>query len=194
MRGLTVILLISICVSIAFAENPNAMNHQTVCRLGFVYFPTGSVKAPADVERSIFYDSFAYRLGGEYFLSDYLSVGPGIEYLNRKINPDAYLSSKISLVSIYIDARFSYPMTDSGRSCFVIGLGTGVSHLAEKGSVAKTGPSIYSIAGFNIGVGKNMGWDLLYRYGFTRVDLPTVREYRFESWAFQTSLSYRFKL
>jgi hypothetical protein len=39
-----------------------------------------------------------------------------------------------------------------------------------------------------------MGLDLLYRYGFTQIELKDIREYRFKSWAIQTGLNYRFKL
>jgi len=85
-------------------------------------------------------------------------------------------------------------MTDSGKSCFVMGLGAGLSKLTEKGSGSENGPSIYTIVGFNIGLGTKMGLDLLYRYGFTNIEIKDVREYRFTSWALQTGLSYRFKL
>jgi opacity protein-like surface antigen len=194
MRKLLLIFFMLSTISIAMAENPGEGNNQGALRAGFVYFPTGSVKMPSDDVRLTFYDSFAYKFGAEYSISEYVSVGPGIEYLNKKVNPDATFSTKISLVSLYLDARLSYPMTDSGKSCFVIGLGTGMVRLTEKGSGSENGPSIYTIVGFNIGLGTKMGLDLLYRYGFTRVDLEKVREYRFTSWALQTGLSYRLKL
>jgi hypothetical protein len=194
MRKLLLIFFMLSTISIAMAENPEETNHRGAVRAGFVYFPTGSVKMPSDNVRLTFYDSFAYRFGADYYISEYVSVGPGIEYLNKKVNPDATFSAKVSLISIFTDARFSYPMTDSGKSCFVLGLGAGISNLSEQGSGSKSGPSIYTIVGFDIGMGTNMGLDLLYRYGFTNIEIKNVREYRFTSWALQTGLSYRFKL
>ncbi len=186
--------LVAFIILMASQAITQAQTHKAEARIGLVYFPTGSVKMPSSIDKLTFYDSFAYKLGAAYSVSEYLSIGPGIEYLNKKVNPDATFSAKINVVSILADARFSYPMTDSGSSNFVLGLGTGLCRLSEKGSGSENGPSIYATIGFDIGVGTNMGMDLLYRYGFSRVDLENVREYRFDSWALQTGINYRFKL
>jgi hypothetical protein len=179
---------------IFFQSLTQARTNEGIARVGFTYLPTGTMKMPADVEGRTFYDSFALRIDLSYAVSDYLEIGPGIEFINKKVNPDATFSSKISVISALADARFSYPMTDSGSSNFVVGLGTGVCKLTEKGSGSATGPNIYGIIGFDIGLGKDMGLDLLLRYGFARAELENIREYRYNGWALQTGLNYRFRL
>lgn len=191
MRKTTLIVIILLMVSQVMTR---AQTDKAEARIGLVYFPTGSFKMPSSIDKLVFYDSFAFKFGAAYSISEYLSIGPGIEYLNRKVNPDATFSAKINIISFLADARFSYPMTDSGSSNFILGLGTGICRLTEKGSRSENGPSIYAMIGFDIGLRKNIGLDIIYRYGFMRVNLENVREYRYDSWALQTGLNYRFKL
>lgn len=191
MRKTAITILI---LSVILITTIRAQSNQAIARAGFTYFPTGTVKMPSDDEGLTFYDSFAYKFGLAYKISDYLEIGPGLEYMNRKVNPDATFCSTINALSLLADARFSYPMTDSGSSNLVIGMGSGICKLTEKGSGSATGPNFYGIIGFDFGVGTNMGLDLLVRYGFARVELENIREYRFDSWALQTGLNYRFRL
>jgi hypothetical protein len=193
-RNHLIFLLMFISISSStLAENDMKAGHRITTRFDLVYNPIGAIKTPSSDSRLTFYDSFAFKLAAEYFVSDYISIGPGIEYLSRKVNPDATFSANIKLIGYYLDGRFNYPLTDSGKSYLVIGLGTGISTLAEAGGSSSNGPSIYSIIGLDIGLRPNIGLDLLYRYGFTGIELKNIREYRFEGWALQAGLSYRFK-
>jgi hypothetical protein len=176
-----------------FAQDTLKASHKLSAWFDMVYNPIGSVKMPSSNSRLTFYDNIAFRLAGEYFVSDYVSIGPGFEYLSKRVSPDATFSSDIKLAGLFLDSRFNYPLTDSGNSFLVIGLGTGIVHLSEASGSGNNGPSFYTIAGLDIGLRPHLGLDLLYRYGFTRVDITNIREYRFTGWALQTGISYRFK-
>jgi hypothetical protein len=79
---------------IFFQSLTQARTNEGIARVGFTYLPTGTMKMPADVEGRTFYDSFALRIDLSYAVSDYLEIGPGIEFINKKVNPDATFSSK----------------------------------------------------------------------------------------------------
>lgn len=177
----------------ALADDAIKPGHRITTRADLVYYPVGNVKMPSSDIKLNYYDSFAFKLSGDYFISDYISLGPGIEYLSRSINPDATFSADIKVVGLYLDSRFSYPVTASGKSYLVFGLGAGMVNITEVGNSGDNGPGVYGIAGFDIGLRPDFGLDLLYRYGYTKVELKNIREYRFESWTIQAGLSYRFK-
>jgi hypothetical protein len=193
-RVLILIALMSGNLLVAQELSTNTHKNRMTARFDLAYTPISSVKIPFNKSEYDFYDSFAYRLSVEYFVAEYVSIGPGFEYLSRRVSTDGTFSDNIYLYNLYLDGRYSYPITDSGKSYFILGLGSGIANLKEKKYEKGNGFCIYGIIGLDVGIFSNMGIDFLYRYGSTRVTVKSYREYRIERSALQSGFSYRFNL
>ena len=196
MRGWPhILVLIAVCLA---ANNVNAEEAMTSTRkklavgFGLTYLPKVSIKTPSSDYAIEFYDSFPIELSLRYSISEYVAVGFAFEYLKRNIEPDATFSNTISLSSMKVDGRLSYPFTESGKSLLVLGLASGFGRLEEKDEGNGESVSLHTTAGFEFGFGRDFGVDLLYQYGVMRIDIDDIREYRFDGWSLKSSLYYRF--
>jgi hypothetical protein len=193
-RLIIVVLLMPSKMLMAQENDSTSSSIKLTARLDIPYTPISTVKVLANKTVCDFYDSFAYRLSVEYYIAENISIGPGFEYLTRRVSTDGTFSDNILMYSYYLDGRYSYPLTDSGNSFLVLGLGSGIATLKEENFISDNGFCIYGIIGLDIGLSPKVGLDLLYRYGSTRVTINNDREYRIERSALQAGISYRFKL
>lgn len=176
-------------------ENDLTSPQKFTARLCISYIPVGTIKfIPRDV-KDYFYDNLVYRVSAEYFISEYFSVGPGFEYLDKKVTveQDYPFTARVRLYCLYLDSRYNHPLTDTGTSYLVFGMGTGIGKLNESDNAEETGFCLYGLIGLDIALWHDIGMDFLYRYQTTRMTINNDRNYRFEGSALQTGLSYRFK-
>jgi opacity protein-like surface antigen len=194
-RFILIMILISTSVTLAEQKNDLASSGRITARLSMLYIPVGTIKFISPDTKNNFYDNLAFRISAEYFISDYFSLGPGIEYLSKHVKPEqGYpFDADIKLYNFYFDCRYSYPLTDSETSYLVMGIGTGIGSLDESGDARETGFCLYGLLGFDIALSHDVGLDLLYRYQTNRMTIDYERNYRFEGSALQAGLNYRFK-
>ncbi|OQX92012.1 MAG: hypothetical protein B6D58_05015 [candidate division Zixibacteria bacterium 4484_95] len=197
-RFLLIMILLSTSMVSAEQKSDLASPERITARLGVLYIPVGAIKfIPPDTEND-FYDNFAFRISAEYFISGFFSLGPGIEYLIKHVEPEqGYpFEADIKLYNFYFDCRYGYPLTDSETNYLVMGMGSGIGNLQESmelGDARGTGFCLYGLFGFDIALSNDIGLDILYRYQTIRITIDGERNYRFEGSGLQAGLNYRFK-
>lgn len=194
-RILSMMVLLSVSITSAEQKDDLALPGRITARLSISYIPVGTIKFISPDTKNNFYDNVAFRISAEYFISEYFSVGPGIEHLSKhvKLEQGYPFEANIKLYNFYFDCRYSYPLTDAETSYLVMGMGTGIGSLDESGDARETGFCLYGLLGFDIALSHDVGLDLLYRYQTNRITINDERNYRFEGSALQAGLNYRFK-
>ncbi len=168
-----------------------AWNQRLVARAGGSYMPVGSIKTVSYYDPIDFYDSVFLRSSVELGFSDFFSAGPAIEYLARRISPDATFSAEVSLVNLLIDLRIQHRLTDTGNSFLVAGVGSGIGLLRESGFGSAEGACIYFMGGIDLDLGSRFGLDILARFSGERLNVDDVREYRFDGLSLYAGANYR---
>ena len=153
--------------------------------------PVGSIKTVSYYDPIDFYDSVFLRSSVELGFSDFFSAGPAIEYLGRRISPDATFSADVSLVNILFDLRLQHRLMDTGNSFLVAGAGSGVGLLRESGFGSAKGVCLYFMGGFDLDLGNRFGLDILARFSSERLNVDDVREYRFDGLSLYAGANYR---
>ncbi|MCP4583519.1 MAG: porin family protein [candidate division Zixibacteria bacterium] len=189
---LVVLLMIPVKVSANNTGQDNSKG-QITTRLGLSYIPAGNIKFTNRDATYDIYDSMAFRVSMEYFVSDLFSIGPSFEYLSRQIEPYAFFEEDIRMYSFYLDFRINHGLTDSGGNYLVFGVGTGGGSLSEAEGESDGGFGLYGVVGLDIALQESIGLELLYRFQTARFIIEE-RDYRFDGSALQAGLSYRIKI
>jgi len=185
-------LLFQSCGLIAQEVVAPAKQTRITARLEFAYVPIGEIDfTNRDVQYEL-YDNLLYRASLEYFASDLISVGPGFEYMKRRVNPEATFDEEMTQANFYVDFRINHLLTDSGLNFLVLGVGSGIGRVSESNGVSGTGFGLYGILGFDIVLASAVGLDLLYRYQVNSITVED-HDYSFSGSALQTGLNYRFR-
>lgn len=161
-------------------------------RLNVTYVPVNSIDFTNRNVTYDVYDNVFYRLAFEYYVSGLLAVGPSIELMIREIEPDVTSKEDITVFNFLVDSKLVHNLVDSGSSKMIFGFGVGFMNLKKENGQSGTGNIFYVSTGLDIGLSRDVGLDLIYRYQLAKTKIE-YREYRYNGSAIQVGLNYRIK-
>ena len=200
MKYILTIITIAIITTVSSADTTavdtsaiEVRQYQLTLRLDMSYLPVNSIEFDNLNSTYEVYDNIYYRFGAEYAVSDLVTAGPSIEYMNRHIEPISTLGLDITAFNFLVDFKLNHKFTDSGKTKMIFGFGTGLASLSEEGGESQTGVIFYVSTGFDIALWKNIGLDMIYRYQFSHLKIE-YSNYKYDGSALQFGLNYGLNL
>lgn len=181
------------CFGDSTAVSPMAVPHENItARANITYVPINSIEFTNRDNTYDVYDNLFYRLALEYHISNLISIGPSLEFMKRKVEPDAIFHKQITAYNILVDSKLKHNLIDSGNSRMTFGFGVGVMSLKEETGQSGKGAIFYAATGLDIGIWDNVGLDFIYRYQLSHVDIE-YRKYRYDGSSIQMGINYRIR-
>ena len=135
----------------------------------------------------------------KYNFGNGFEVGASSDFYNKRIEPNDFTRSDLSLWGLGLDGSYGYALTESGTTLLVGGAEMGYGEITDKAnSTSKSAGSIWvaGLAGVRFDLFHNVPIEFDYRLGWLQFDVLRYpeRKYKFSGNSLKLSLGYEFGL
>jgi hypothetical protein len=151
--------------------------------LGFDYIPITKADYVRNPEANFeIYDNIVWQGRVSYDFGNGFTTGGLFEYYQKRIHPQGYLTTDLSLWDAGMQFSYGYELTESGHALLIGGIETGYARLTDKSGAVKTPAGAFTLtglAGLRFMIAKRLWLETDYKLSLMDFGPITSREKKY---------------